>query len=160
MLLHELLHAYDWDRLVPAESRHATNTHTHHAEAVVEACACLLHCIALRDEGYGSMLDLLKKERQWMWNQAYWYIQNKATSKETHAYEYIVLKTALLFSDESLDIFLKWLSLPTKFECQQQWPTSLKSCLDLLMRSMATTKALQKPTEMSLALVVAQRSVE
>ncbi len=168
VLLHELLHAYDWDSLVPVAVRHSTNSHVHHAEAVVEACALLLHCILLRDEGYGDVLQLLEKERQWMWTQAHWYLQSKATSTETHAYEYIVLKTALLFSDESLDWFLTWLSLPTKHACQLQWPKMMQTCLDLLLQSFSTSTKKTAGSQfaipalvstLSLALVHTQRAL-
>jgi hypothetical protein len=182
VLIHELLHAYNWDRLVPSDVRHNTKTHQHQGEAAVEAMAFLLHMEIMH-------LTPAQKRKEWahMQKQSYIMWLSQATSTQTHALEYCLfkcalVKTALVGSSDSESEFRQWLALPTVKECQTQWKSLLKHSLARLVEEFEQQKQKERsaqsqsspspnaqsssrsplplPSNMSMSLVLHQTSLE
>jgi hypothetical protein len=114
--LHELLHAFGWDRLVGGP--HA-DSGEHQSEALVEAVAVVLHCMLLGSDRAGVLLDI---ERQWMLNQARALRRRPWSPSGTHVQSYYLLKAALLAVPESYRDFLSWLcSSPDEAAARAAW---------------------------------------
>ena len=114
VLLHELLHVFEVDRLVPRNTRRES-------EAVVEALALLLYLLILVPSS--SARARLERERAWMQRQARFLASHPWTSS-TSPWSYIVCKTALL-SARALPHFLQWLNLASSrgdSAARRAWP--------------------------------------
>jgi len=156
VLIHELLHAFDWDRLVPVQVRHNVKTKVHEAEAVVEALANVFQCLLFskgdpvlfhknrlieRDHALAIALEL--SSRTW-------------TTRETHVREYCLLKAALLCTEETFSRFWSWLSSKDERTAQHTWAELRDFCEDelrnvvFMLRQKQTTG---KSTCVSLRLV-------
>lgn len=111
VLLHELLHAFNWDRLVQSEN-------PRESEAMIEALAVLFHCWIL---GGDQNQELLEKERRWFTKQLYWLKTRKWSTKDTNVSEYIILKSALLLTPALLSRFWSWICSDSEAECRKGW---------------------------------------
>lgn len=120
VLLHELLHAFDWDRLVPTSLRHNRATHQHQGEALVEACANILQC-CLFAETEEDLERAIQTERKYAVNQVRQLSAFRWSSPKTHVYEYCILKTALLCTAAANERFQSWLSQRSVAACQATW---------------------------------------
>jgi hypothetical protein len=120
VLLHELLHAFDWDDLIPK------NTINNESEALVEAMATWLHCQILGGRHWKQLLD---EQRQWM-RQHLCALQKFAWRPlNTSVHSYYILKFALLWDDTALNAFAQWLQ-QTEKQCRQTWPQLVHWALD------------------------------
>jgi hypothetical protein len=152
VLIHELLHAFDWDRLLPTGVRHNSKTKVHEAEAVVEALANVFQSLVLskgdavefqrnrlieRDHALAIVLEL--NSRQW-------------TTTETHVHEYCILKAALLCTEEAYQRFWSWLSLSSEKEAQRLWPEVRAFCESQLATVLGAFKNEQKKQDACISL--------
>jgi len=116
VLLHELLHAFDWDRLVQSKN-------PRESEAMIEALAVLFHCWVL---GGSQNQKLLEKERRWFTKQLHWLKTREWFTNDTNVSEYIVLKSALLLTPSLLSRFWSWLESDSESQCRKEWPNLVK----------------------------------
>ena len=120
--LHELLHAFGWDRLAESQLKGAGQSGEHQSEALVEAVAVLLHAMVLGGSGDSSG-TILADERRWMLAQARALRQRPWTAVDTHVASYYLLKCALLAVPDTYREFLEWLcSSPDEGVCRAKWP--------------------------------------
>jgi hypothetical protein len=105
VVLHELLHAFDFDRL-------CGNTHPerwlHESETLVEVVALILHCQLLGGPGAGWR-QILQLERNWMAQQVAILLRTKWSAPDTAVFSYYVLKAALVIDDYALSQFMTYL---------------------------------------------------
>lgn len=108
-ILHELLHAHRWDRLVP--------NHADDYEGLVEGCARLFYCQWFGRSRWRSMLaqELVHAKRQVD------FLRHSRWTTTTHIVAYYYLSVALL---DSLDDFQTWLrSSSRSHDLRASWPT-------------------------------------
>ena len=138
ILLHELFHAFNWDRLVPS----GTNTEVgadrslgaqiprvfaNPSEALVDAMALLAHCQLLgAPNGPTGWKPLLQDEQEWSVRQAVHVLRSSWRSRDTSVFSYFVLKAALV---SDLGAFSNWLKQPTAAACQMSWNALVHSVL-------------------------------
>lgn len=163
VLIHELLHAFDWDRLLPLSVRHNTITKTHEAESVVEALANIFQSLLFsygdhnrfranraleRERALATVLEL--NARQW-------------TTTETHVREYCIIKAALMCNESAFRKFWSWISLPTAKDCQSNWIDVRKFCerelQSVISRFRSSVSPLRNTDCVSLQLVTQQLSL-
>jgi hypothetical protein len=126
VLLHELLHAFNWDRLVPSVC-------VGQSEGLVEAVAVLLHCSMVSNESVDQCFAI---EQAWMRNQLLELRRRGWTAHQTHVRAYYPLKTALLVT---VDRFLAWLNSPdhtTISSMQASWPGLVHHAFVVLRREL------------------------
>jgi hypothetical protein len=122
VVLHELLHAFNWDRLVPTDTGDTDGgggADPLLSEAVVEAMATLLHCQLVG--GSAGWRPALARERQWMMQQVALLQSNTWKPQQTSVYSYYMVKAALLHDDVALAQFARWIRSPTVAACQTSW---------------------------------------
>ena len=139
VLIHELLHAFDWDDLVPVEVRHKPGNHQ--GEALVEAVAFLLHCFLI---GGPDWLSILEKEREWSLNLVRILKGEKWSPGDTNIREYIILKTALIYNENTFTQFIRFLQLPNKKSCQNEWLNLINNCMQELNMNLVIGKVSSK----------------
>jgi hypothetical protein len=100
VVIHELLHAFGLDRLVPANDEHES-------EALVESLALLIYLSVLRPTPRSSAFDRLQMERDWMSAQTRYLATHRWTTT-THPTAYYRIKSGLLDSSV-LPNLLNWL---------------------------------------------------
>ena len=136
--LHELLHAFMWDRLVPS-SREGES------EALVEAVAVLLHSILLGGSTLGAA-RIMEDERRWMLAQSRALHSRRWTAERTHVRSYYMLKTALLAVPESYADFASWITGPSEADLRRRWPELADRAMERLFSILARpTSALTVP---------------
>jgi hypothetical protein len=131
VLMHELLHAFGFDRLLSATKLQAS-------EAVVEAIALLMHCRLLG--GTAGFDAILAAERRWTARLVRMLMHRRWTTADTNVREYIVLKAALMLDDNLLQRFRRWLALPTVNDCRTAWPALIGRSMEDL-RTVAASMA-------------------
>lgn len=115
VLIHELLHAYDWDRLIPNRVGFGAES-----EAFIEWMACVIHCFLIENSSKLGFWTVLKQEIKHAEKQ----VQALLTygfriTAETSPQYYIILKYQLLVS---FDQVWKWLlSSQQSIELQASW---------------------------------------
>lgn len=115
VLIHELLHAFNWDRLIP----HLPKSQGRQSEAMVEAVAFILHAKLLG--GPTNFRAILTSERAWSATLTDLLFQKSWSTRDTNVKEYIILKSSLVLTDRLFDKFLAWLNLPSEHECVEKW---------------------------------------
>jgi len=121
VIIHELLHAFDWDRLLPISFRHNTKTKVHEAESVVEALANIFHSFILSQGDPTKNREFQLRERKHAIELASQLNSIRWTTTETHVREYCILKAALICNDVAHQKFWSWLSLPSVNQLQREW---------------------------------------
>lgn len=120
VLLHELLHAFNWDRLVPRTAGRGLES-----EAAVEAVALLLHCRLLAPNrgagGLAGALALLGEERVWTAGLARLLARAPGAGERTNVAQYVTLRAALTLTDPLLARFAAWLALDSVRACRDAW---------------------------------------
>jgi hypothetical protein len=104
VVLHELFHAFGWDRLVPEEQR---RNGSNPSEALVEAMAILAHCQLLG--GPRQWREFFDRELRWSLGIAARLRALPWQPQGTSVHSYYVLKCALILS---LPLFAAWLRRP------------------------------------------------
>jgi hypothetical protein len=140
VVLHELFHAFNWDRLVP-------QTEDNQSEALVETMAVLLHCQFLG--GITGWRKLLDAELGWMKKQVATLSRHRWEPDKTSVRSYYILKTALL---SNLDEFSRWLKQPSPVILRQSWVPLATTSVQTLLKSI-------HPTQHSTAKCLSMRMV-
>lgn len=122
-MIHELLHAHMWDRLVqlPARSQRFKKEN----EAFIEAMARYLYSKFLEEvEGKDSAKHLLDQEKEWSASQAI-RLRSARWTTDTWVWAYYLLTNALL-EDSS---FVDWVFTADSVETlHQEWPAMRDKC--------------------------------
>lgn len=114
VLLHELFHAFDWDRFVSLR-RSSTES-----EAVIELMALVTHCLFL-SPSIPHAQQLLMKELEWSLQQYDLLSQtNWIPEGQTAVKSYYLLKTALLYNYKE---FVTWINLANEEITRSTWRT-------------------------------------
>lgn len=158
VFLHELLHAFGWDRLVSSPS-----STTRESEALVEAVANLLHVGWMAGPSMRDVSQLMKQEQKHMVYQARILYDTKSSWKapRTHPWEYCVLKAALLWNSDAIRDLQAFLALPSVAACHREWPRLVAKVLARLQASFVHRSpiVLQNQNPISMALVTRQFSL-
>jgi hypothetical protein len=158
VLIHELLHAFDWDRLIPIDLRHNQLKRVHEAEAIVEALANVFQCLLLFPNP-SEFKEALRKERKHAIALAQNLQDRDWTTKETHVREYCFIKAALLCSEKSFQRFWSWLHCKSEKECQTLWTSVRDSCVSELTSILSLQRRFKSSSCISLRLVHHQLSL-
>lgn len=114
VLLHELLHAYDWDRLIPqSPSNHLES------EAFIEWLACLIHCLL---QGSERFVKNLRRETRHSMRLARLLVTHRCDSSKSCTAEryYITLKSQML---KHVPTIWHWLiHSRSEDEARRNWP--------------------------------------
>lgn len=154
VVLHELFHAFNWDRLVPS-------TRDNQSEALVETMAILTHCQLLG--GPNGWRELLAVEQQWMWQQVLTLFRHPWKPVQTSVHSYYVLKCALIMA---LPVFSAWLKQPSETACADSWPQLVELVLKQLHAARIThsgqpsTASVSPPQCISLRMSFHQLSLQ
>jgi hypothetical protein len=130
VLIHELLHAFGWDRLV-----HENSHESREPEALVEAVALLLHCRLLG--GKGGYQEILESERKWTACLIQLLQSKRWTTSDTNCREYIIIKGSLILDERSLARFWKWLRLSDAQACRAAWPSLVQASMKSLPNALS-----------------------
>ena len=125
VVLHELFHAFNWDRLVP-------RTVDNQSEALVETMAVLVHCQILA--GSRGWRKLLEAELQWMRKQVATLVRYPWKPEKTSVRSYYILKTSLL---NNLEAFAHWLKQPEAKSMRSSWSALATTSVDQLLLQVA-----------------------
>lgn len=116
VVIHELLHAFNWDRLVP-------QTPDNQSEALVELMALILHSQLIG--GPHNWAAVLQRETEWTANQVK-YLDRFPWVAQTSVRSYYILKAALL---QNLRAFADWLRGPSPHHLRSAWPALVQHSL-------------------------------
>jgi hypothetical protein len=169
VLLHELFHAFNWDRLVsrPVRAAGPERGHGRHvipasfanpSEALVDAMALVAHCQFLappdtdsprgqrtEPDGWGR---LFREEQAWTRRQAGQLMQCAWRSRGTSVFSYYVLKAALLHAPALL---ASWLRQGSAAELRRSWPELVETALAGFYRLVEDPVAVDSAIPMSRA---------
>lgn len=120
VVLHELFHAFNWDRLIPRTSTNAS-------EALVELMANVLHCELLG--GPIGWRELFEQEKRWTMNQVNHLRKYRWQPDKTSVSSYYILKGALM---NNLPQFRQWLQSNSLDVLHDRWPKLVASSFSLL----------------------------
>ena len=120
VILHELFHAFGWDRLIP-------HTPDKQSEALVETMATLAHCQLLG--GPDNWRTLLEREKLWMARQVAALQTYPWEPERTAVHSYYILKTALILN---LVQFAAWLRQPELEQLKRSWTFLVNQSLNQL----------------------------
>lgn len=135
VLLHELFHAFDWDRLVPS-------TPDNQSEALVEAMATLVHCQLLGGREWPSILT---QERVWMLRQVCALTSNPWQANKTSVTSYYLLKASLLYNDAAMRRLKEWLQSKTEQDCRKSWDRMVQRQRDALSNYISSSSICADP---------------
>jgi hypothetical protein len=123
VLIHELLHAFNWDRLVNDKNINAiiNQRNKRESEGFIEAVALLLHVLIIGGKEWVRIWEI---ERRLTAKQMILLQKHTWKNENTNINEYIFVKAALLLDKKLLKIFFKWLTQnKTVEETNKTWPT-------------------------------------
>jgi hypothetical protein len=152
VLLHELLHAFNWDHLVP-------KTSDNQSEALVETMATILHCQLLG--GPLGWSTILETERKWMIQHVRALISYQWKPDKTSVRSYYILKAALIFA---LPEFARWLRQTdqTMSQMHNSWKAMASDCVAKLLSNLSKTTNTFNPASsacLSMRMVFSQLSL-
>jgi len=114
-VIHELLHACGWDRLVLSSEDHRYESEN---ESLIEGCARILHCFWIAqnlDSPTTKAEDLIQGEFEYAWEKSQM-LRNSKWIPKTHVVAYYLCSTAFV---KHWSYFFKWVFLQPKDE---SWP--------------------------------------
>lgn len=148
VILHELFHAFNWDRLVPSTS-------DNQSEALVETMANIIHCQILA--GPAGWPELLEQEKRWMLRQAAALYSHRWEPDKTSVHSYYVIKAALV---HNLFLFAQWLRGHSPAQLRAAWPKLVHDCLRSLQPLIQSINTTDDEQCLSMRMVFTQLALD